>query len=201
MRDPDTQERPGREEVAAAVSHPGLAPHAGGHGPEAQQGMPAPGRRRMLIVEDDRITVDMLVDLFTAEGFEVTATESVLGAASLLRQLSPEVIILDLGLPYRSGAAFLTDLKADPRTQHIPVVVLSALPDSLTPERHRLATAVLAKPFNVRTLVNTVRQALVEAPAPPASPLVPPSSPDAAADQPPAPTTRSRSRRSGRSRQ
>ncbi len=197
MRDPDTQERPGKEEVAA-VSHPGLAPHAGGHGPEAQQGMPASGRRRMLIVEDDRITVDMLVDLFTAEGFEVTATESVLGAASLLRQLSPEVIILDLGLPYRSGAAFLTDLKADPRTQHIPVVVLSALPDSLTPERHRLATAVLAKPFNVRTLVTTVRQAVM---ATPASPRVPPSSPDAAADQPPAPITRPRSRRSGRSRQ
>lgn len=196
MRDPDTQGSPSQGKAATAVADTGLLPQASRHEPENRQRSPRADRHRMLIVEDDRTTVDMLIDLFGAEGFEVVATESVLGAASLLRQLSPEVIILDLGLPYRSGAAFLTDLKADPRTQHIPIVVLSALPDSLTPERRQLAAAVLAKPFNVRTLVSTVRRVLAAATVPP----LPPSDPGAAAEQPAAPAARARSGRSQRSR-
>ena len=57
------------------------------------------------------------------------------------------MILLDLALPYRSGASWLVELKADPGTAHIPVVILSAHPTVLPEGRRRLAHAILGKPF------------------------------------------------------
>ena len=62
------------------------------------------------------------------------------------------MILLDLGLPYRSGGALLHDLKTDPATAGIPVLVVSALAETLTPERRALTAGVVAKPFSPDTL-------------------------------------------------
>jgi CheY-like chemotaxis protein len=61
------------------------------------------------------------------DGFAVERRDSALGLATLLRRWRPDVVLLDLGLPYRSGAAVLADLKSDPATAAIPVVVVSAV--------------------------------------------------------------------------
>ena len=47
-------------------------------------------------------------------GYAVTATDSALGVPKLLPQVQPHVVMLDLGLPYESGASLLRSLKADP---------------------------------------------------------------------------------------
>ena len=60
---------------------------------------------------------------------------------------------MDLGLPYRSGAALLVDLKANPATAAVPVIVVSAYTDALPRERVALAAAVIAKPFAPATLL------------------------------------------------
>jgi CheY-like chemotaxis protein len=113
----------------------------------------------VLVIEDDPGVRDLLTDSLRSDGFEVTATESALGAATLARRLLPGVILLDLGLPYRSGGSLLTDLKTDPATARIPVLVVSALAENLSPERRALATAVIAKPFNMEALLTAVRRA------------------------------------------
>jgi DNA-binding response OmpR family regulator len=115
--------------------------------------------RRVLVIEDDPHIKDLLTDVLSGDGFAVTAADSVLGAATLIRRLRPCAILLDLGLPYRSGASLLTDLKGDPETADIPVIVVSALPETLTPERRALATLVLAKPINIRDLLRALRAA------------------------------------------
>jgi CheY-like chemotaxis protein len=66
---------------------------------------------------------------------------------------------LDLGLPYRSGAALLADLKAHPATAVIPVIVVSAYTDALPRERAALAAAVIAKPFAPATLLAALHAA------------------------------------------
>jgi two-component system KDP operon response regulator KdpE len=85
--------------------------------------------------------------------------ESALGLSTLLQQWCPDVILLDLGLPYRSGGSLLGELKEDPATAIIPVVVISGAPDSLTRERAAQATAVLTKPVPMQTLLATIRVA------------------------------------------
>ncbi len=113
----------------------------------------------VLVIEDDQGIRDLLTDALQSEGYAVTATESALGAAMLVRRLHPRVILLDLGLPYRSGGSLLNDLKADPATAKIPVLVVSALSESLSPERRAMAAAVIPKPFRPDTLLSAVRRA------------------------------------------
>jgi len=119
-------------------------------------------RQRILVVDDDPICRSILDAVFDMYGFDVTTTDSVLGASELIVRFRPDVILLDLALPYRSGASWLTQLKADPQTSHIPVVILSALPDVLPHERRSLAHAVVRKPFRTRPLVETVRAACTD---------------------------------------
>jgi CheY-like chemotaxis protein len=113
----------------------------------------------VLVIEDDAGIRELLTDLLQGDGYAVTATDSALGAATLVRRLLPRVVLLDLGLPYRSGGALLHDLKSDPATAGIPILVVSALAETLTPERRALTAGVVAKPFSPDTLLSAVRSA------------------------------------------
>ncbi|NTU84855.1 MAG: response regulator, partial [Chloroflexales bacterium] len=81
--------------------------------------------------------------------------------------LQPDVIILDILLPDDDGWAVLRQLKAEPRTRDIPVLVVSVVDE---PEQARAlgAAAMLVKPIDRPTLEQVLRQALVR---PEASPV------------------------------
>ena len=113
----------------------------------------------VLIVEDDELVGDMLADVLSAKGYRVTNTDSAFGAAALVRDLEPALVLLDLGLPFRPGTDLLEELKADPRTRHVPIVILSGLTESLSEERWKLAAAVLSKPVRIERLLDVVVRA------------------------------------------
>ena len=115
--------------------------------------------QRVLVIEDEPAIVALLTQVLSEAGYVVAATDAAIGAMAMVRDLEPSVILLDLGLPYRSGASLLAELKTDARTAPIPVVVVSSMPDVLTAERRALATAVVQKPFDVQELVEKVRAA------------------------------------------
>ena len=120
----------------------------------------------VLVVEDDAGVAALLTDLLAGAGYAPTTTGSALGAAALARRLRPAAILLDLGLPYRSGGTLLGDLRADPALAAVPVLVVSALADALPPARRALAAGVVAKPFSPAALLAAVRGALARPPPP-----------------------------------
>jgi DNA-binding response OmpR family regulator len=122
-------------------------------------------RPRVLIIEDDPDFRALLAHVLEQEGYAATAADSVLGAAALARRLRPAAILLDLGLPYRSGASLLAELKADPRAADIPVLVVSGMPEVLPAERRALAAGVIDKAAGLPRLLAAVRAAC--APGPP----------------------------------
>ncbi len=111
----------------------------------------------VLVVEDDPDTGALLTDVLGEEGYAVRVVDTALGLLGQIERLRPATILLDLGLPYRSGAALLADLKADPVTAPIPVIVVSAYLYTLSSERAALATTLIAKPFETRDLVAAVQ--------------------------------------------
>ena len=129
---------------------------------DAHQGGAAPGGpaaaagRRVLVVEDDEAVATVWEWAFADEGYEVRTRDSALGVAALLRDWRPDAVLLDLGLPDRSGACLLAALKADPATAAIPVVVVSGAPDALPPASRPLAAAVLPKPFDLEQALAVV---------------------------------------------
>lgn len=122
------------------------------------------GRERILLVEDEPDILNVLTEVLSTVGYEVTTTDSVFGAAALVRKIDPSVVLLDLGLPYRPGTTLLAELKADPRTADVPVLIISALPETLTEERRAQATAVLTKPVDIASLLNAIQAAAATRP-------------------------------------
>ncbi|MDR5761289.1 response regulator [Caballeronia sp. LZ035] len=87
---------------------------------------PAPGRRLVLVVEDDARFAQVLFDLAHELNYRCIVSGTAGEGLRLAQESAPSAILLDIGLPDRSGLVLLQELKANPRTRHIPVHVVSA---------------------------------------------------------------------------
>ena len=114
---------------------------------------------RVLVVEDDREIRSLMQSSLSVEGFEVQTAVTVSEAKALLQHLTPDVVLLDLGLPDGDGI----DLVREVRKRHtLPILVVSA--------RHQEAQKIalldagaddyLTKPFSVAELLARIRVAL-----------------------------------------
>jgi len=110
----------------------------------------------VLVVEDDE-SIRSLICYVLEEHYRVVVAESAREALEVARRERPAAITLDLMLPDAHGVRVLTELKADPTTADIPVLITSAYTGGM-PLRHRgLAAAVLHKPFAPLDLLEVLR--------------------------------------------
>ena len=114
---------------------------------------------RVLVVEDDREIRAMLQAALSVEGMAVQTAVSVSEAAALARHATPDVILLDLGLPDGDGADLVRAVLAH---SAVPVIVISARHQE--EQKIRLLDAgaddYLTKPFSVPELLARIRVAL-----------------------------------------
>jgi PAS domain S-box-containing protein len=115
---------------------------------------------KVLVIEDD-LDIARLIQLHLAgDGREVLIAQRGDEAIELAQRECPDLITLDILLPGVDGFTVLEELKSNPATQGIPVVVVSVLPDR--DEYLRLgAVDYVTKPIDERRLLRTVRQVLV----------------------------------------
>src|SRR5512134_2036776 len=117
---------------------------------------------RILVVEDVPLGLAMLRMRLEAEGFEVITARDGVEALDQARDGRPDLMLLDLMLPRLSGERLCQDLRADPRTQALAIVVLSARVQEA--ERLRAlaagADAFIAKPYDAARLVEEIRARL-----------------------------------------
>lgn len=104
----------------------------------------------ILLVDDDPDILRILTAAFESAGHEVRATVDPVEVAPLLIQRRFDAVVLDVMMPRLSGWDLLEDLRRDPRTERLPVLMLSAIGDSSNRVRGiRLgADDFLAKPFH-----------------------------------------------------
>ncbi len=82
---------------------------------------------KILIVEDEQVLSKVLKEKFDKAGFETKVSGDGEIAISDAKSFLPEIIVLDLVLPKKSGFEVLRSIKADPETKMIPVIVVSNL--------------------------------------------------------------------------
>jgi CheY-like chemotaxis protein len=112
--------------------------------------------RTILVVEDSEPIRRILGLLLEGHGYEVLTVEAGREGLAAARQAHPCAITLDLSLPDLDGRAVLRELKADPRTSSIPVIVVSAYASTLSAAERAYAAEVLSKPFDVDELLSRV---------------------------------------------
>lgn len=81
---------------------------------------------RILIIDDDEISIRILTEVLYKAGFQyITSTKDPRQAIPLYQQIQPDVIVLDLYMPYLDGLEVLGQLKEMENDEYIPVIVLS----------------------------------------------------------------------------
>lgn len=107
-----------------------------------------PGRKRILVVDDDPEVRALLIDYLHDKGFEALAVESGETALDRLSSLRPHLILLDILMPGLSGVETLQRLKA--LAPDTPVVIISGIGELKTARRTLAlgATDYVTKPFD-----------------------------------------------------
>jgi two-component system, cell cycle response regulator DivK len=119
-------------------------------------------RKRILVVEDDRLSLIVLRQLLTAEGYEISQSSRGWDGINRARNEQPDLILMDVKLPDISGLDATLLLKQDGQTKDIPIIAVTAC---VTSEDKATALksgcdAYIPKPVNIGNLLTTVESFL-----------------------------------------
>ena len=117
--------------------------------------------RRILIIDDEDEILSLLNYLFTQLNFEVVISPGVLSIDEI-EKISPNVILLDNKLGDKLGSDLCLEIKGDPRTSAIPVVMLSANDRIEYIAEKSCADGFISKPFDIEKLNKTVKKVMVK---------------------------------------
>jgi twitching motility two-component system response regulator PilH len=116
----------------------------------------------VLVVEDSVTQREMITDLLKGSGLNVTIAGDGVEALEKIQGNRPDLVVLDIVMPKMNGYEVCRRLKADPKTQGVPVVMCSSKGEEF--DRYwgmkQGADAYIAKPFQPTELVGTVKQLL-----------------------------------------
>ncbi|MBX3026119.1 SpoIIE family protein phosphatase [bacterium] len=117
---------------------------------------------RLLIVDDNEINRRILAGILRKEACTLRTARDGAEAVALARAEPPDLILLDIMMPGKDGYEVCADLKTDPRTEHVPVIFLSALAETADKIRGLEMGAVdyITKPFDAGEVLARVRNQL-----------------------------------------
>ena len=84
-----------------------------------------PGKYKILIVEDDLDTRELLSTVLSQAGYQVATAEHALGAVCAVVRSAPDLVLADIRMPIVDGMGLASELKAHRDTHHIPVVAVT----------------------------------------------------------------------------
>ncbi|HSQ17239.1 MAG TPA: response regulator [Anaerolineales bacterium] len=116
----------------------------------------------ILIIEDDRDNSDLMRFMMERQGYEVLEAYDGREGLEMARAYLPPLVLLDLAMPEVDGWTVIRELKADPATCQIKIVVVTVR--SLTEDRQKAmeagCDAYITKPMSLLNLVDVVKKLL-----------------------------------------
>ncbi|MCY0940106.1 response regulator [Streptomyces sp. H34-S5] len=117
---------------------------------------------RVLVVDDNKVIRQLIKVNLELEGFEVVTANDGVECLDVVHRVCPDAITLDVVMPRLDGFGAAAQLRADPRTRHLPVAIVSACTQYEVEAGIAAGVdAFVAKPFEPAELVRVVRR-LVE---------------------------------------
>jgi two-component system, cell cycle response regulator DivK len=116
-------------------------------------------KKTILNVEDNEYNLKIVRQLLSRTSYRlIEAVDGEQGVATAHNEL-PDLILMDIQLPKLSGLEATRQLRADPKTAHIPIIVITSFALSGDSEKAKDAgaSAYLAKPYSPRELLQMIR--------------------------------------------
>jgi DNA-binding response OmpR family regulator len=117
----------------------------------------------ILCVEDEPEMIDLIRLILGRRGFEVKGAAGGVEGLKMIRQEPPDLVLLDLMMPDMDGWEVYQQMKADEKTKHIPVIVVTAKAQSIDKVLGLHIAKVddyITKPFSPQDLMNSVEKVL-----------------------------------------
>lgn len=117
----------------------------------------------IVCVEDEPEMIDLIRLILGRRGFEVKGAAGGVEGLQVIREDQPDLILLDLMMPDMDGWEVYQQLKADEKTKHIPVIVVTAKAQSIDKVLALHIAKVddyIAKPFSPQELVSSIEKVL-----------------------------------------
>jgi len=121
-----------------------------------------PLAKRVLVVEDNELNLKLFCDLLRAHEFETEPVRDGREAVERARAFVPNLIVMDIQLPYVSGYDLILQIKADENLGKIPIMAVTAYAGREDEDRIRAAgaDAYVSKPISVSRFVEEVNALL-----------------------------------------
>jgi DNA-binding response OmpR family regulator len=119
--------------------------------------------KKILVADDDVAIADLLTQSLSEEGYDVRKSVQSLRFFDAVREFQPDLILLDLMMPYLEGEDELRLMQLNPDTSHIPVIVVTAKADVDRDEptlRQLGVLHIVRKPFDLNQLIRLVKRTI-----------------------------------------
>lgn len=118
--------------------------------------------KRIMVVEDNDLNRKLFCDVLKAQGFEVEPIADGNAVLAAAREITPDLIIMDIQLPGVSGVDLIEAAKRDALLKDIPVLAVTAFAAKGDEEKIRKAGAAgyLSKPVSIIPFMNAVKELL-----------------------------------------
>jgi len=118
--------------------------------------------KKVLIVEDDEISLKLFCEILQFGGYEVIEARSGVEGVEVAKQQRPDLILMDIQMPEMDGVSALKILKEIPQISKVPVVALTAF--AMTSDREKFLAEgfidYISKPVKVQGLLQIVKKYL-----------------------------------------
>lgn len=127
--------------------------------------------KKIVVIDDNRDFFDLVQTMLETAGYVVVPVMESLKALSVIQQHRPDVIMLDVIMPGRSGWEILDMIRMDPRMKSIPIIITTGAFAGVRAQRSSLSEMgvhMLPKPFDMQQLMGKL-EAIAQAEQPGAS--------------------------------
>jgi CheY-like chemotaxis protein len=114
----------------------------------------------ILVVDDELGAIEVVTTALEDEGFRVLSAANGRHGLERLSEGQVDLVVADFMMPLLDGAALGREMKASTSFRHIPIIMMSAVGESLVRARFDGYSAFLRKPFRISALIDTVRRVL-----------------------------------------
>jgi CheY-like chemotaxis protein len=124
---------------------------------------------KILIVEDKPLNLELATDLLEANGFIVSSAQTAEEGLRMAREIMPDLVLMDMGLPGMNGLCATKKLKTNPATRHLTIVGLTAHAMKGDTETAFKAgcDGYVTKPIDTRTFIETITRFIAPENLPP----------------------------------